>query len=104
MTGGIGRERLTNFYRHHFIFSNSDDTELELVSRTVGIDRIVDEFVFCFTHNRQIDWMSVEAAFCIVSVTDMLAAYPEFLLLASTYECPSPLWSTFVVTDSITNT
>ncbi|KAG9235173.1 carboxymethylenebutenolidase [Amylocarpus encephaloides] len=57
MTGGIGRKRLTNFYRHHFIFSNPEDTELELVSRTVGIDRIVDEFVFCFTHNRQIDWI-----------------------------------------------
>ncbi len=25
MTGGIGRDRLTKFYRDHFIFSNSDD-------------------------------------------------------------------------------
>ncbi|RDL36456.1 NTF2-like protein [Venustampulla echinocandica] len=57
MTGGIGRERLSNFYRHHFIFNNPADTELELVSRTVGIDRIVDEFVFSFTHNMQIDWL-----------------------------------------------
>lgn len=59
MTGGIGRERLTNFYRHHFVFSNPDDTALELVSRTVGIDRVVDEFVFSFTHTMQIDWMCV---------------------------------------------
>ncbi|TVY83719.1 hypothetical protein LSUE1_G003387 [Lachnellula suecica] len=57
MTGGIGRERLSNFYRHHFIFNNPDDTELELVSRTVGIDRVVDEFVFSFTHNMVIDWL-----------------------------------------------
>ncbi|EHK99474.1 hypothetical protein M7I_4631 [Glarea lozoyensis 74030] len=57
MTGGIGRERLTKFYRHHFVFNNPEDTELELVSRTVGIDRVIDEFVFVFTHNMQIDWL-----------------------------------------------
>ncbi|KAI0127361.1 hypothetical protein BJ170DRAFT_625105 [Xylariales sp. AK1849] len=57
MTGGIGRERLTNFYRHHFIFSNPDDTALELVSRTVGVDRVVDEFIFALTHTKAVDWL-----------------------------------------------
>jgi carboxymethylenebutenolidase len=57
ITGGIGREHLTYFYRHHFIFNNPDDTKLELTSRTVGIDRVIDEFKFCFTHDRQIDWL-----------------------------------------------
>ena len=57
LTGGIGRASLTAFYRDHFIFSNAPDTVLELVSRTVGIDRVVDEFVFRFTHDRVIDWM-----------------------------------------------
>ncbi|KAL2020630.1 hypothetical protein VTK56DRAFT_8120 [Thermocarpiscus australiensis] len=57
MTGGIGREKLTSFYRDHFIFSNPDDTTLELVSRTTGIDRIVDEFLFNCTHDRVIDWL-----------------------------------------------
>ncbi|KAF2763715.1 carboxymethylenebutenolidase [Teratosphaeria nubilosa] len=57
MTGGVGRERLTNFYRYHFIFNNPDDTALELVSRTVGIDRVIDEFNFTFTHDRIIDWL-----------------------------------------------
>ncbi|KAH8656547.1 LEA domain protein [Tricladium varicosporioides] len=57
MTGGIGRERLTNFYRHHFIFNNPEDTDLELISRVVGIDRVVDEFVFSFTHTKIIDWI-----------------------------------------------
>lgn len=57
MTGGIGRERLTNFYRHHFIWNNPKDTELELVSRTIGIDRICDEFVFKCTHDMDIDWL-----------------------------------------------
>ncbi|KIX00867.1 uncharacterized protein Z518_09932 [Rhinocladiella mackenziei CBS 650.93] len=57
MTGGIGRERLTNFYRHHFIFNNPQNTEMVLVSRTIGIDRVVDEFIFKFTHDREIDWL-----------------------------------------------
>ncbi|PGH35276.1 carboxymethylenebutenolidase [[Emmonsia] crescens] len=57
MTGGIGRDRLTTFYRHHFIFNNPDDTYIELLSRTVGIDRIVDEFIFSFTHDKMIDWL-----------------------------------------------
>lgn len=57
MTGGVGRANLTNFYRDHFIFNNPEDTALELVSRTVGIDRVIDEFIFSFTHNRMIDWL-----------------------------------------------
>ncbi|GKT53865.1 carboxymethylenebutenolidase [Colletotrichum tofieldiae] len=57
LTGGVGRGRLTNFYRDHFIFNNPDDTELELVSRTVGIDRVIDEFVFKCTHDKVIDWL-----------------------------------------------
>jgi carboxymethylenebutenolidase len=57
MTGGIGREHLTNFYRNHFIFKNSADTGMELISRTVGIDRVIDEFIFSFTHDAEIDWL-----------------------------------------------
>jgi len=57
LTGGIGREALRAFYRDHFIFSNPDDTELELISRTVGIDRVVDEFIFKFTHDTVVDWL-----------------------------------------------
>jgi carboxymethylenebutenolidase len=57
MTGGIGRKNLTSFYAKHFIFSNPDDTELQLISRTVGIDRVVDEFIFSLTHDRVIDWL-----------------------------------------------
>ncbi|KAI1772784.1 carboxymethylenebutenolidase [Hypoxylon cercidicola] len=58
LTGGVGRRALTEFYRDHFIFSNPPDTELELVSRTVGIDRVVDEFLFNATHDRVIDWLA----------------------------------------------
>lgn len=57
MTGGIGREELTAFYTNHFIYSNPEGTELELISRTIGVDRIVDEFIFKLEHNRMVDWL-----------------------------------------------
>lgn len=57
LTGGIGRAPLASFYRDHFVFNNSADTALELISRTVGIDRVVDEFLYKFTHDRVVDWM-----------------------------------------------
>ncbi|PIG83678.1 LEA domain protein [Aspergillus arachidicola] len=57
MTGGIGRARLSKFYLENFIFNNPTDTALELISRTVGTDRIVDEFIFSLTHNKEIDWL-----------------------------------------------
>lgn len=57
VTGGIGRESLTDFYTNHFIFNNPDDTAMELVSRTVGIDRVVDEFIMSFTHDKMVDWL-----------------------------------------------
>ena len=57
MTGGIGRAALSDFYRDHFIFNNPEDTSLELVSRTVGVDRVIDEFILCFTHDKMIDWL-----------------------------------------------
>ncbi|GJJ12988.1 hypothetical protein Clacol_007235 [Clathrus columnatus] len=57
MTGGIGRDNLTAFYRDHFIFSNPADTSIEPVSRTVGADRIIDEFIFSLTHDRIVDWL-----------------------------------------------
>lgn len=57
LTGGVGQERLTAFYARHFIHANPDDTAIEPVSRTVGVDRVVDEFVFKLTHDRQVDWL-----------------------------------------------
>lgn len=57
LTGGIGKDRLTSFYTHHFVFSNPPDTALSLVSRTVGIDRVIDEFVFSLTHTKMVPWL-----------------------------------------------
>jgi len=57
MTGGVGYDQLKRFYKYHFIGANPSDTQLIPVSRTVGIDQIVDEMVFSFTHTCEIDWM-----------------------------------------------
>jgi carboxymethylenebutenolidase len=57
MTGGVGAKELARFYKHHFVNSNPADTKLIPISRTIGSDRVVDEMIFCFTHDREIDWM-----------------------------------------------
>ena len=57
MTGGVGHDDLKRFYKYHFIGVNPPDFRLTLISRTVGTDRIVDEFVVHFTHTTEIDWM-----------------------------------------------
>jgi carboxymethylenebutenolidase len=57
MTGGVGAKQLARFYQHHFVNSNPKDTKIIPVSRTVGADRLVDEVLFCFTHDVEIDWM-----------------------------------------------
>ncbi|KNG86351.1 LEA domain protein [Aspergillus nomiae NRRL 13137] len=57
MTGGIGRDQLTRFYRGHFIFSNPHGTNNHLISWTIGIDRVVDEFIMTLTHDSEIDWL-----------------------------------------------
>lgn len=57
MTGGVGHDELKRFYKYHFVHSNPPDTRFIPVSRTIGADRIVDEFVFCATHDREIDWL-----------------------------------------------
>lgn len=57
MTGGVGQKMLARFYQHHFVNSNPADTSLIPISRTIGADRLVDEMLFCFTHDVEIDWM-----------------------------------------------
>lgn len=57
MTGGVGREGVRRFYTAHFIGRHPPDTEVELVSRTVGRSRIVDELVHSFTHSIEMPWI-----------------------------------------------
>jgi len=57
MTGGVGRKQLTHFYDRYFIPQMPPDTQIVPVSRTIGHDRLVDEFVIKFTHTLQMDWL-----------------------------------------------
>jgi carboxymethylenebutenolidase len=57
ITGGVGARDLARFYANHFIPKLPKDTHLVPISRTVGADRIVDEMLFCFTHDTEIDFM-----------------------------------------------
>ena len=56
-TGGVGHDALKRFSAEHFIGANPPDFTMIPVSRTVGTDRVVDEFVLHFTHTTEIDWM-----------------------------------------------
>ena len=57
MTGGVGAKELSRFYQNHFVHGNPPDMKLIPISRTVGALQIVDEFIMCFTHSTEIDWM-----------------------------------------------
>ncbi len=57
VTGGTGKRDLHRWYSDHFHFQNPEDTTIIPISRTVGTDRLVDEFIFCFTHDRVMDWI-----------------------------------------------
>lgn len=57
MTGGVGHDQLKRFYKYHFIGVNPPDFRLTPISRTVGTNCIVDEFIMHFTHTMEMDWM-----------------------------------------------
>jgi carboxymethylenebutenolidase len=56
MTGGVGREEIRAFYAERFIPQMPPDAEIELISRTVGLNSIVDEFIFKCTHTVVMDF------------------------------------------------
>ena len=57
ITGGHGSKDLRRFYSTHFIPQMPADTEILPISRTIGEDRLVDEFILKFTHTIEMDWM-----------------------------------------------
>ncbi|MDQ2974879.1 MAG: dienelactone hydrolase family protein, partial [Acidobacteriota bacterium] len=50
LTGGIGHDQLRDFYSQRFIPQMPPDTKMTPVSRTIGVERVVDEMIFEFTH------------------------------------------------------
>jgi len=57
MTGGVGGKGVRQFYSEHFINQIPEDAEVKPISRTVGKDQVVDEFVLSFTHDTQWDYL-----------------------------------------------
>jgi carboxymethylenebutenolidase len=57
LTGGRGSAEMLEFYGRHFIPRMPADTQITPVCRTVGQGRIVDEMIFRFTHDTEMDWM-----------------------------------------------
>jgi len=57
MTGGYGHAALRRFYQEDFISPMPADTAIQLVSRTLGQDQLVDEIIFSFTHTEEMPWM-----------------------------------------------
>ena len=57
LTGGVGHDQLREFYFRHFIPKMPADTEIVPISRTIGVERLVDEMIFRFTHTLEMDWM-----------------------------------------------
>jgi carboxymethylenebutenolidase len=57
MTGGCGHPAVVEFYTNHFLEQMPEDTETEMVSRTVGSTQIVDEMIFKFTFSSSMEWM-----------------------------------------------
>lgn len=57
MTGGVGYKQLYRFYKHHFVHGNPPDMTLAPLSRTIGANQVVDEFILSFTHTTAIDWL-----------------------------------------------
>lgn len=55
--GGVGHKKLEEFYREFFVPSLVEDFDIRLVSRTVGVNRVVDEMLVSFTHDDEVDWI-----------------------------------------------
>lgn len=55
--GARGRGPVAAFYRDHFIGHQASDMELELLSRTVTTECLVDEMKISFTHDNEIPWI-----------------------------------------------
>jgi carboxymethylenebutenolidase len=54
MIGGFGARELHRYYKYHFIPQNQG-SQMIPISRTIGADRLVDEFIACFKHEADND-------------------------------------------------
>jgi carboxymethylenebutenolidase len=55
MTGGVGWAEVHRFYEHHFIPGWPEDVATTSIARTATPDRVIDELVVTYTHDREMD-------------------------------------------------
>jgi len=57
MIGGFGGRGVRRFYSEHFVHQIPKDAKVTPISRTLGKDQVVDEFILSFTHDTQWDYL-----------------------------------------------
>jgi hypothetical protein len=57
MTGGLGKAELARFYDEFFMPGHPPSLKIKLLSRTIGVDRIVDEMFVQFDHTVEMPWI-----------------------------------------------
>ncbi len=57
LTGASGGHAVRRFYSTEFVGQTPADADLVPIARTVSPDRVIDEFVLEFTHDREVPFM-----------------------------------------------
>src|SRR5262245_15216765 len=57
LAGGFGGQGVLRFYSGHFLDQIPKDAKVTPISRTIGTDWVVDEFILSFTHDTQWDYL-----------------------------------------------
>jgi hypothetical protein len=57
MTGGHSLPELRRFYKEYFLTKSPPSMHMRLISRTIGVDRIVDELYIQFKHTCEMPWV-----------------------------------------------
>ena len=55
--GGFGRDGVRAFYEERFIPDMPADIQSTAISQVIGHERLVDESLFTFTHDREMKWL-----------------------------------------------
>lgn len=56
--GATGRDAVRKFYAELLIPQAPPDIQLQMLTRSVGQDRLIEEFVLRFTHTVRMDWFA----------------------------------------------
>lgn len=75
-TGALGRAGVRKFYSETLIPQAPPDFDLQVLTRSVGHNRVIDEFVMHFTHSLRMDWLAPG-----LEATDRQVAVPTVAII-----------------------